>query len=112
MTALSAGPMWPRSRGGRCAGRPSVDTARGWALVSVVLETGRTHQIRVQFASRGMPLAGDLKYGGPALEAAGIGLWSHALAFDHPQTGERMTFSALPPAEEPWDRFATLIPER
>lgn len=89
----------------------ALDTARGCTLVSVTLETGRTHQIRIQFASRELPLVGDLKYGGPALETAGIGLWSHMLAFDHPQTGERMTFSAPPPEEEPWSWFAKLKTE-
>ena len=77
---------------------------RGYSLVSVTLETGRTHQIRVQFASRGLPLAGDVKYGGLALDGEGIGLWSRELSFDHPQTGERMTFSALPTGE-PWNWF-------
>lgn len=81
----------------------------GYSLVSVALETGRTHQIRIQFAHRGMPLAGDVKYGGPALEMAGIGLWSHTLSFDHPQTGTRMTFSALPTGE-PWNWFEGMIP--
>ena len=80
----------------------------GYALAAVVLETGRTHQIRAQFAARGFPLAGDQKYGAPPLEAPGIGLWSRCLAFTHPQSGERLTFSALPPEAAPWDRFSFL----
>ncbi|MBO4769517.1 MAG: RNA pseudouridine synthase [Clostridia bacterium] len=59
------------------------------SLVSVLLETGRTHQIRVQFASRGMPLAGDAKYGGgkgtPALRAV-------RLTFTDPFDGEKKDF--------------------
>ena len=56
----------------------------GLSLVHVRLRTGRTHQIRVQFASRGTPLAGDGKYGGGPGE---IALWSYRLAFPHPETG-------------------------
>lgn len=63
------------------------------ALVAVSLHTGRTHQIRVQFASRGLPLAGDGKYGGGR---GPIALWSAALAFPHPDSGERMRFARLP----------------
>lgn len=70
-----------------------------YALVAVRLHTGRTHQIRVQFASRGWPLAGDGKYGEGG---QGLGLWSHRLAFDHPQTGQRCRFQAPPPQLWPW----------
>lgn len=82
-----------------------LDAVGGAALVWVTLETGRTHQIRIQFASRGLPLVGDGKYGGPGCAMEGIALWSHTLEFDHPQTGERMAFSALPPGVEPWSWF-------
>ena len=71
--------------------------AGGLSLVLVSLETGRTHQIRAQFAARGLPLAGDRKYG--AAREGPLALWSYRLAFDHPQTGERLTFSHLPPEE-------------
>ncbi len=63
-------------------------------LVRVKLHTGRTHQIRVQFASRKHPLVGDGKYG--ARDRSPIALFSTRLAFSHPKTGERMEFSALP----------------
>lgn len=49
-------------------------------LVSVRLETGRTHQIRVQFASRGLPLLGDRRYGGAAAEGKAIYLWCRSVA--------------------------------
>lgn len=73
----------------------------GRSLLLVRLHTGRTHQIRVQFASRGMPLCGDRKYGGGGGDMA---LWSCALRFPHP-SGESMAFQALP--EGPvWAAFA------
>lgn len=67
------------------------------SLVRVRLQTGRTHQIRVQFASRGYPLLGDRKYG--AKDRRPIALFSHRLIFCHPRTGETMDFSAPPPAD-------------
>lgn len=75
-----------------------ADQAR--SLVAVRLLTGRTHQIRVQFASRQCPLVGDGRYGGS--KAAQLGLWSWRLRFPHPKTGKSMTFSHLPPAVYPW----------
>ena len=77
----------------------------GYSLVSICLHTGRTHQIRVQFASRGFPLAGDRKYG---VEDGfpTIALWSRRVAFTHPETGEKMEFTALPPKDGAWKMFA------
>ena len=74
------------------------------SLVRVQLYTGRTHQIRVQFASRGLPLLGDQKYGGG--DDCPIALWSYSLSFRHPKTGESMAFSALPPLQFPWNGFS------
>ena len=80
-------------------------SAEGLSLVKIRLVTGRTHQIRVQFASRGMPLVGERKYA--VLEDdCEIALWSHALGFQHPKTGEPMTFSKEPPETYPWSNFA------
>ena len=76
----------------------------GLSLVRVTLHTGRTHQIRVQFAGRGFPLVGDRKYGGGE-EGESIALWSWRLEFTHPQTGAAMRFSKLPPKEAPWLGF-------
>lgn len=59
-------------------------------LVLVRLHTGRTHQIRVQFASRGWPLCGDRKYG--AKTGGALGLWAYRLRFCHPD-GHEMTFT-------------------
>ena len=72
--------------------------------VRVLLRTGRTHQIRVQFASRGMPLVGERKY--CTLEdPCEIALWSHRIAFTHPGTGCPVEFSWEPPPIYPWKQF-------
>ena len=69
--------------------------------VKVLLKTGRTHQIRVQFASRNLPLVGERKY--CTLEdPCEIALWSHRIAFTHPTTGKRAEFSKEPPEIYPW----------
>lgn len=74
------------------------------SLVRIRLETGRTHQIRVQFASRGMPLMGERKYS-MLKDDCEIALWSCRLAFHHPNTGEKMEFRLDPPAVYPWNCF-------
>ena len=77
----------------------------GLALVRIRLHTGRTHQIRVQFASRGWPLAGDRRYGVEGDEVFPIALWSYRLSFLHPETGEAVAFEKTPPEIEPWVKF-------
>ena len=74
-------------------------------LLRITLHTGRTHQIRVQLASRDMPIAGDRKYGVPDGYDP-IALWSCRLRFHHPETGEVLDFTLPPPAEAPWSDFA------
>ena len=69
--------------------------------VRIRLHTGRTHQIRVQFSSRGMPLVGERKYS-TREDGCNIALWSYRLAFAHPYTGEKMEFIQEPPATFPW----------
>ena len=73
------------------------------ALVHVTLDTGRFHQIRVQFASRKHPLLGDRRYGGPTAQQ--LGLWSWRLTIPDPDTGKPVTACALPEGE-PWSAFA------
>ena len=69
--------------------------------VRIQLVTGRTHQIRVQFASRGWPLVGERKYS-ELNDPCEIALWSCHLAFRHPRTGEMMEFEKEPGREFPW----------
>ena len=76
--------------------------ADGVSLVDVTLFTGRTHQIRVQFASRGMPLLGDRKYG--SRERCPLALWCRCLSFVHPVTGSAVTGECAPPEADPWTR--------
>ena len=75
-----------------------------FSRVAITLRTGRTHQIRCQFSSRDLPLVGDRKY---SLNEDGcdIALWSHRVAFRHPETGEFMDFRLMPPMQFPWDTF-------
>lgn len=79
-------------------------SAQGLCFVQVELVTGRTHQIRVQFSSRGYPLVGERKYA-TLKDDCDIALWSCRLSFNHPTSGEKMEFSALPPAVYPWNSF-------
>lgn len=80
-----------------------VGEAGGFSMLDILLHTGRTHQIRVQFASRKMPLYGDGRYGGGSGELA---LFAHTLEFTHPVSGERLVFSKKPDnSAEPWNKF-------
>jgi 23S rRNA pseudouridine1911/1915/1917 synthase len=91
-------------------GRPSIthyDTLEAFpaaSLLEIRLETGRTHQIRVHLSALRHPCVGDLTYGADPSLAARLGLerqWLHAvrLAFEHPGTGERVSFSSPYPAD-------------
>ena len=84
----------------------TLEEKAGLTLVRIHLLTGRTHQIRVQFASRGLPLAGDRRYGAADDPVSPIALWSAHLAFLHPETGAEMTFDRQPPPIDPWNNFA------
>lgn len=73
----------------------------GMSRVLVRLFTGRTHQIRVQFAGRGLPLVGERKYS-TLNDPCELALWSCRLGFFHPVTGQWLTFTREPPAVFPW----------
>ena len=81
-------------------------TAGENSLAEITLHTGRTHQIRVQFASRKHPLYGDGKYG--SRQKGSIALQSCGLRFVHPDTGKPMAFSLPLPAAAPWKEFLEL----
>lgn len=78
-----------------------LHSADGMSRVRIRLHTGRTHQIRVQFASRGMPLVGERKYS-ELNDPCEIALWSYRIGFTHPKTGERMEFTHEPLEIYPW----------
>jgi 23S rRNA pseudouridine1911/1915/1917 synthase len=90
------------------SGKPSVthyatlEALRHASLLEIRLETGRTHQIRVHMSAVRHPCVGDLTYGADPVLAQRLGLtrqWLHAyeLAFTHPATGERVSFSSSYP---------------
>lgn len=72
----------------------------GYSLAEVEIITGRHHQIRVQFAHRGFPVFGDLRYGSKTKfnDGTAIALHSYSLSFNHPTKNERMTFTSEPDA--------------
>lgn len=78
-----------------------ISSQNGMSRVRIQLETGRTHQIRVQFASRNLPLVGERKYA-VLDDPCEIALWSYRLGFTHPATGEKMEFTKQPPESYPW----------
>lgn len=82
----------------------TVEAFRSASLVEIVLETGRTHQIRVHFSAFRHPLVGDTMYGADPTLAAKVGLdrqWLHAmrLSFEHPTTGNQVEFVSEYPTE-------------
>lgn len=79
----------------------TLSRCKGMSLVRIQLHTGRTHQIRVQFSSRGFPLVGERKYCEP-VDDCPLALWSHMIGFTHPKSGEPMKFTKQPPQLYPW----------
>ena len=93
----------PRAKGAKEAiTRVKVLARQGErTLLELVLETGRTHQARVQLAHAGSPIAGDVLYGGA--RAPRLLLHARSIALLHPSTGERVCWEAAPPVEiEEW----------
>lgn len=77
-----------------------------FSLVKINLHTGRSHQIRAQFAAIGHPLFGDQKYGeGYNRPGQQLALWSTEITFKHPVKEEELHFVSLPPSQHPWNYF-------
>ncbi|WP_250673102.1 RluA family pseudouridine synthase [Paraclostridium ghonii] len=77
-----------------------------FSMVEVDLKTGRSHQIRIQFANRKHPLFGDQRYGQDVNKKGDqIALWSYKVEINHPTTKEKMEFICEPPNEYPWNLF-------
>ncbi|MDR2096525.1 MAG: RluA family pseudouridine synthase [Treponema sp.] len=89
----------------RTAVRPLAVSETGYTLILAEIETGRTHQIRSQAASRGHPLAGDLKYGG-SFQAGGFFLHAFSLDTDGNSPEMPLSVTAAPP-----ERFLKKIAE-
>ena len=86
-----------------------VKYLNNYSLVHIFLETGRSHQIRVQFSSRGYPLYGGHRYNKNIEKNSQIALWSYKLTLYHPITKEKMTFTINPPNVYPWKIFDKII---
>lgn len=82
-----------------------LNTVKNMSLVEISLKTGRSHQIRVQFSSRGYPLYGDQRYNQNAKVGEQIALFASSLSFFHPVTKEKMTFTVPLPNQDPWMKF-------
>lgn len=80
-----------------------IKQGQGYALLDILLETGRKNQIRVHLADIGHPVAGDRKYGAKRDPFRRLGLHAFLLNFNHPLTGERLSFKSKMP-----DRFGIL----
>ena len=82
-----------------------IDYKDSLSLVKINLKTGRSHQIRVQFSSRGYPLYGDHRYNKNCKKNSQIALYAQSLSFNHPITKERLTYSLLLPSRYPFNIF-------
>jgi 23S rRNA pseudouridine1911/1915/1917 synthase len=82
-----------------------LETSGTRSLVEIELETGRHHQIRVQFAHRGYPLLGDMRYGASApLRHKQIALLARTITFAHPTLKTSITLGSPLPLGWPWDK--------
>lgn len=79
-------------------------------ISEIHLETGRKHQIRVQLASIGCPIKGDLKYGDRRSNPDGsISLRAHRITFEHPVSGKLIDVTAPLPDDPLWQAFAPVV---
>lgn len=83
-----------------------LEQANGLNLLSIHLQTGRPHQIRVQLAQEGYPIWGDYKYGRDQPDGRDIALRAVELIFEHPKSKQQVQFELAPPNMEPWSQFS------
>ncbi|MBQ9318363.1 MAG: RNA pseudouridine synthase [Bacilli bacterium] len=83
-----------------------IDYKDNMSLVKINLQTGRSHQIRVQFSSRGYPLYGDHKYNPEVTNHSNIALFATTISFYHPITNEYLIFNLNLPKTYPWNLFS------
>ncbi len=82
-----------------------LETVNNQSLVKIDLQTGRSHQIRVQMANIGCPVVNDVKYGDKNQKGK-LALWATVLKFNHPVTKQRLTYKVSPPSDQaPWKQF-------
>lgn len=83
-----------------------LDTVDNFSLVSVELETGRSHQIRVQFQNLGHPLFGDQRYGQDVNKVGDqLALFANELNYKHPTQDKMIETLEMPPSVYPWNLF-------
>lgn len=86
----------------------TIAQSEGFTLLSIQLDTGRSHQIRVQLSNIGHPIYGDQKYGADVNKPGQqIALWSHRISVKHPTRDEIIKVSNSPEARDPWYLFST-----
>lgn len=81
-----------------------LDQRDNKTLVHILLHTGRSHQIRVQFSSRNLPLVYDQRYNQHTKKGQ-IALYAYRLTFVHPVKKEQMCITCFPPNKDPWNLF-------
>ncbi len=83
-----------------------LETREGHSLVQIELITGRSHQARVQMKTIGIPIYGDVKYGGKDAKTGYLNLYAVQLTFEHPVSKDHMRFICYPPEQEKmWNLF-------
>lgn len=83
----------------------AIGYKKKFSLVEIHLKTGRSHQIRVQFSSRGYPLVGDSKYNPNSDNKTSIALFAKKLSFYHPISSDKLSFELKMPKRYPFNLF-------